>query len=58
MYIHFTANRRKYSKSSFNIVDRFLELQQNIAERNQFYRRLTDINKSLDPVACIDVTKK
>lgn len=52
------ANRRKYSKSSFNIADRFLELQQNIAERNQFYRRLTDINKSLDPVACIDVTKK
>lgn len=39
------------SESSFNTVDRFGDFKQNNASRNQFYRRLPDINQNSVPMA-------
>lgn len=46
----------KYSKSSLGIVDMFLELQQNLVWRNQFYHKLIDINKSSYDISCNKMT--
>ena len=42
-----------YRRSSFNVVNGFLERRQNDVYRNQFYHRLIDINRSFDSVSDI-----